>query len=85
MMKGLMTLSTVLTRKKPQAATNTAQPSSPCWNSQMAAPPHTNGGPTGTTEKKKVTTPSSMAAGTPAIRKPMAASTPWARAVPKMP
>ena len=69
----------------PQITMKIAQPVSPWSNSQKAAPPQISGGPTGIIERKKVAPPSSIAAGTPAIRKPMIATTACAAAVPTMP
>ncbi len=57
----------------------------PCENSQSVAPPQISGGPKGTSEVTKIITDSSGTAGTPAIAKPIAATSACARAVPSRP
>ena len=76
--------STLLTIN-PQASMKIAQPVSPWLNSQNAAGSHTSGGPIGTGDRKNVASPSSGAAGTPAIMKPIPARMPCSNAVPRMP
>jgi hypothetical protein len=83
--KGLRKLSTELTASAPHSTMKMAQPLSPCWYSQKAAPPQISGGPTGTSDRKKVPAASSSAPGTPAITKPTRATRAWAAAVPTMP
>jgi len=82
---GRTTLSTPLIRKKPHTSMKMAHPVSPCANSQMAAPPHTSGGPTGIRDDTNTSTDSSGTAGTPAMKKPSAATSACASAVPSRP
>ncbi|MNP37157.1 hypothetical protein D3C76_1305910 [compost metagenome] len=60
-------------------------PYSPFHTSQPVAGIQASGGPMGIRLSMKVTRPSTMAPGTPAIRKPISASTAWAAAVPITP
>jgi hypothetical protein len=64
---------------RPYSTMKIAQPVCPSLYSQAAAPPQISGGPIGTIDRKKVAKPSSTAAGTPAIRKPIIATVPAPR------
>ncbi|MCY1188767.1 hypothetical protein D9M73_299170 [compost metagenome] len=71
--------------KVPQIPRKIAIPYSPFQASQAVAGIHTSGGPMGIRLSMNVTMPSTKAPGTPAIRKPISASTAWAAAVPITP
>ncbi|MNT12320.1 hypothetical protein D3C72_1472430 [compost metagenome] len=82
---GLTMLSAMLTTATPHTTRKMAQPVAPVWYSHSAAGSHTSGGPTGITDRKKVTKPRMAAPGTPAIHRPMPARTAWMKAVPSTP
>ena len=81
----MSTLSTPLMTKVPQIPRNTAIPYSPFHTSQAVAGIQASGGPMGIRLSMNVTRPSTMAPGTPAITKPISASSAWAAAVPITP
>ena len=81
-----MKLSTPLMPNMPQNSRKIAHPICPVSYSQAAAGSQTMVAPTtGTIEKKNVATPSRMTVGTPAMKKPMMATSACAAAVPTMP
>src|SRR5713101_7072771 len=84
MSSGLTTLSNIPTIS-PHAIMKTAHAVEPCRYSQKAAGAATIGGPPGTKDSTKVINPRDTEPGTPAIAKPIAATTPCSSAVPSTP
>ena len=73
---GLMKLSTLETASVPQRTRNAAMPSSPLLQSQTAAGSQMSGGPIGMTESTQTAKDKMSTPGTPAIQKPMPATSP---------